>query len=134
MKYAITVVLLAVATVAHAQPFAYARITWPQPRSPTTDNVLRPAQFQVYAVLVHQNAAHQHGFRDTTDYGAEYMFWTNVDLGRSPWRVIYYVAPYWAWDQRANRWWLIDGGPPRALMHGPGGGGVRGRITWEYWR
>lgn len=136
MKCAIKIgiALLAFSTVAYAQPYAYAKISWIQPRSPITNNVLQPARFQVYALLAHGARAHPHGFSDSTDYGAEYLFWADVDLGRLPWRVIYYVAPFWAHDQLANQWWLIDGGPPATLMHGPGGGGVHGRIRWEYWR
>ncbi len=114
--------------------YPYAAIVWNQPRSPSTGNVLSPATFTLAAGLFQGVSVWEHGFRDSTDYGREYMFW--ADLGASfsltrPWQVVYIVDPFIARDPVTGEYWLLYA-DVAVLSHGPGTGGVSGRITWRY--
>lgn len=117
-----------------AAQYPYAAIVWSQPRSPTTGNVLSPATFNLVAGLFQGVRVWDHGFTDSTDYGREYMWW--ADLGASfsltrPWQVVYTVDPFIARDPVTGEYWLLYSDID-VLSHGPGTGGVSGRITWQY--
>ena len=116
-------------------PYPYASIVWSQPRSPTTGNVLTPTTFTLNAALFQGVRSWSHGFSDSTDYGREYMFW--ADLGsqfnpRIPWQVVYVVNAFLMRDPINGNWWVVYS-DYTTLNHGPGAGGVSGRITWRYW-
>lgn len=116
-------------------PYPYAVLSWLQPKSPTTNNVLTPATFDVYAGLYQGVQRWTHGFTDSTDYGREYMFW--ADLGSNfnqsiRWQVVYYVPAFVMRDPINGDWWVVYSDFV-TLQHGPGAGGVSGNITWRYW-
>ena len=138
MKKALYSLVLAAMLVSYASaqsPYPYAAIVWSQPKSPTTNNVLVPATFRLNAAMYQGVRRWTHGFSDSTDYGREYMFW--ADLGtnfktRVPWQVVYYVSAFLARDPLNGQWWVVYS-DFTTLNHGPGAGGVSGRITWRYW-
>lgn len=127
-------VVLSSSAVAQSQ-FPYAAISWSQPKSPTTNNVLIPTTFRVNAAL-YQGVRHwTHGFTDSTDYGREYMFWADLGSTFNPrirWQVVYYVPAFIMRDSLNGDWWVVYS-DFIVLNHGPGAGGVSGRIAWRYW-
>ncbi len=125
------VVLFSISAVAQ---YPYAAIVWSRPESPSTGNVLSPATFTLAAGLFQGVNVWDHGFSDSTDYGREYMWW--ADLGAKfsltrPWQVVYEVAPFVARDPITGEFWIVYSDID-TLSHGPGVGGVSGRITWRY--
>lgn len=136
MKNLISLALVVLFASQAAAQFPYAEISWPKPKSPTTNNVLLPATFHLNAVLVQGARRWPHGFWDSTDYGREYLFWANLGTDfktRVPWRVSYNVDAFLAEDPLNGNLWVVysDYG---TLYHGAGAGGVSGRITWRYFR
>ena len=125
------VVLFSVQTIAQ---YPYAAIVWDRPESPTTGNVLSPATFTLHAGLLQGVNSWAHGFSDFTDYNRETMFW--ADLGEKfsltrPWQVVFWVNPFLARDSVTGEYWMLYSDID-TLEHGPGTGGVSGRITWRY--
>lgn len=130
------VVVAMLSSTAPAQsPYPYAVLSWQKPKSPTTGNVLVATTFQVYAGLYQGVRSWPHGFTDSTDYGREYMFWANLGTNFNPrirWQVVYYVPAFTMRDPLNGDWWVVYS-DFNVLQHGPGAGGVSGRITWRYW-
>jgi hypothetical protein len=133
--FGVLALLMVFAAYAPAQsPYPYAAIVWSQPKSPTTNNVLTPTTFNLRAALYQGVRRWSHGFTDSTDYGREVMFW--ADLGTNfntnvPWQVVYTVDAFLAQDPLSGEFWVIYS-DFTTLHHGPGAGGVSGRITWRY--
>ncbi len=130
-----SLIVIAIFTSSVAAQFPYAVISWSEPKSPTTNNVLIPTTFKLYAGLYQGIRMWDHGFTDSTDYDQEVMFW--ADLGDDfkihvPWQVAYYVEAFLAVDSLNGDLWVVFS-EVKVLHHGAGPGGVEGTITWKYW-